>query len=137
MADSIKWLEQQSRAIANLEKEKNEVDGLDCPRQERHPAKSKCLCLNPHEESDRLLRPLYQAEIKPQRVQLFHPMNMVYRHNNWGNNERVPRGDIFTNSKIWRSDYVCKGVYYLSSLSNPMRTLRARQRRKVNIRDAA
>jgi hypothetical protein len=48
----------------------------------------------------------------------------------------VLAGDIFTNPKIWPSVYVFKGVYYLSSLFNPLRTLRAWQRRKFNIRDA-
>lgn len=47
----------------------------------------------------------------------------------------VLAGDIFHNKAIWPSLYVFKGIYYLSSLFNPMRTLDAWRRRKINIRD--
>ncbi len=47
----------------------------------------------------------------------------------------VLAGDIFHNKAIWPSLYAFKAIYYLSSLFNPMRTLDAWRRRKINIRD--
>lgn len=47
----------------------------------------------------------------------------------------VLAGDIFHNKAIWPSLYAFKGIYYLSSIFNPMRTLNAWRRRKINIRD--
>ncbi len=44
-------------------------------------------------------------------------------------------GDIFEDTPIWRSLKAFKGVYYLSSLANLPRTVRAWKRRQVNIRD--
>tara|TARA_R110001599_G_scaffold64023_3_gene179249 strand:- start:914080 stop:915417 length:1338 start_codon:yes stop_codon:yes gene_type:complete len=48
----------------------------------------------------------------------------------------VLAGDIFYNKAIWPSLYVFKGIYYISSIFNPMRTLNAWRRRKINIQDA-
>ena len=47
----------------------------------------------------------------------------------------VLAGDIFHNKAIWPSLYAFKGIYYLSSIFNPMRTLNAWRRRRINIRD--
>src|SRR5690606_23260491 len=47
----------------------------------------------------------------------------------------VLAGDIFLNKATWPSLYAFKVIYYLSSLFNPMRTLHAWRRRKINIRD--
>jgi flavin-dependent dehydrogenase len=44
-------------------------------------------------------------------------------------------GDIFGKTPIWRSLRVMKALYYLVSLGNLPRTVRAWQRRRVNIRD--
>ncbi len=46
----------------------------------------------------------------------------------------VLAGDIFGNTPIWRSLWVFKVIYYVSSLVNLKRTIAAWKRRKMNIR---
>jgi flavin-dependent dehydrogenase len=45
-------------------------------------------------------------------------------------------GDIFGKTPIWGSIRIMKALYYLVSLGNLRRTVRAWQRRRINIRDA-
>ncbi|HWH85072.1 MAG TPA: NAD(P)/FAD-dependent oxidoreductase [Burkholderiaceae bacterium] len=45
-------------------------------------------------------------------------------------------GDIYGSTPIWRSIRIMKALYYLVSLANLPRTVRAWQRRRINIRDA-
>ena len=45
-------------------------------------------------------------------------------------------GDIFGTTPIWRSIRIMKAMYYLVSIGNLGRTVRAWQRRRINIRDA-
>jgi hypothetical protein len=42
-------------------------------------------------------------------------------------------GDIFGRTPIWRSLRLLKGVYFLMSLANLRRTIRAARRRAINI----
>ena len=44
-------------------------------------------------------------------------------------------GDIFGKTPIWRSLWIMKALYYIVSIGNLGRTVRAWQRRRVNIRD--
>jgi hypothetical protein len=44
-------------------------------------------------------------------------------------------GDIYGNTPIWRSIRILKTLYYLVSIRNLGRTVRAWRRRRVNIRD--
>jgi flavin-dependent dehydrogenase len=44
-------------------------------------------------------------------------------------------GDIYGSTPIWRSIFVLKALYYLVSIGNIRRTMRAWRRRRVNIRD--
>ena len=44
-------------------------------------------------------------------------------------------GDIYGSTPIWRSVRIMKALYYLVSIGNLRRTVRAWQRRRVNIRD--
>jgi len=44
-------------------------------------------------------------------------------------------GDIYGATPIWRSIFVLKALYYLVSIGNLRRTVRAWRRRRVNIRD--
>lgn len=44
-------------------------------------------------------------------------------------------GDIFGRTPIWRSLYLFKGLYYLTSFTHLRRTIDSWRRRKVNIRD--
>ena len=44
-------------------------------------------------------------------------------------------GDIFGKTPIWRSLRVMKAVYYIVSIGNLGRTVRAWKRRRINIRD--
>jgi len=44
-------------------------------------------------------------------------------------------GDIHGKTPIWRSIAVLKTLYYLVSIGNLRRTVRAWQRRRFNIRD--
>jgi flavin-dependent dehydrogenase len=44
-------------------------------------------------------------------------------------------GDIFGKTPIWRSLWIMKALYYVVSIGNLRRTVRAWQRRRVNIRD--
>jgi hypothetical protein len=44
-------------------------------------------------------------------------------------------GDIYGKTPIWRSIRALKGLYYLVSLGNLGRTVRAWKRRRFNIRD--
>ena len=44
-------------------------------------------------------------------------------------------GDIYGKTPIWRSIRILKALYYLVSIGNLGRTVRAWQRRRVNIRD--
>jgi flavin-dependent dehydrogenase len=76
---------------------------------------------------------IYRVTNPAMRELFLHPQNVLRAKEGIMS---VLAGDIFTNPKIWPSVYVFKGVYYLSSLFNPLRTLRAWQRRKFNIRDA-
>jgi hypothetical protein len=46
-------------------------------------------------------------------------------------------GDIFGRTPIWRSLRLLKGVYFLMSLANLGRTIRAARRRAFNIRPEA
>ncbi|MDQ9171791.1 NAD(P)/FAD-dependent oxidoreductase [Oxalobacteraceae bacterium R-40] len=76
---------------------------------------------------------IYRVTNPAMRELFLHPQNVLRAKEGIMS---VLAGDIFTNPKIWPSVYVFKGVYYLSSLFNPLRTLRAWQKRKFNIRDA-
>ncbi len=76
---------------------------------------------------------IYRVTNPAMRELFLHPQNVLRAKEGIMS---VLAGDIFSNPKIWPSVYVFKGVYYLSSLFNPLRTLRAWQRRKFNIRDA-
>ena len=44
-------------------------------------------------------------------------------------------GDIYGNTPIWRSIRILKALYYLVSIRNLGRTVRAWRRRRTNIRD--
>jgi len=44
-------------------------------------------------------------------------------------------GDIYGRTPIWRSIFILKALYYLVSIANLGRTVRAWRRRRVNIRD--
>jgi len=44
-------------------------------------------------------------------------------------------GDIYGRTPIWRSIFILKALYYLVSIGNLGRTVRAWRRRRVNIRD--
>ena len=44
-------------------------------------------------------------------------------------------GDIYNDTPIWGAIRAMKGLYYLVSLGNLGRTVRAWKRRRVNIRD--
>ncbi len=44
-------------------------------------------------------------------------------------------GDIYGKTPIWRSIAILKSLYYLVSIGNLGRTVRAWRRRRVNIRD--
>ncbi|MCW7536433.1 tryptophan 7-halogenase [Aquabacterium sp. A7-Y] len=44
-------------------------------------------------------------------------------------------GDIYGKTPIWRSLRILKGLYYIVSLSHPVRTWKAWRQRQVNIRD--
>ncbi|MBI4998897.1 MAG: hypothetical protein HZC22_18750 [Rhodocyclales bacterium] len=43
-------------------------------------------------------------------------------------------GDVFGKTPIWRSIRILKSIYYLTSLSRPMRSWMAWKKRKFNIR---
>ena len=44
-------------------------------------------------------------------------------------------GDVYGRTPIWGSIRVLKALYYIVSLGNLRRTVRAWQRRRINIRD--